>query len=131
MPLYEYQCDACGHRFEVIQRFADSPLAECPTCGGTVRKLQSAPAFQLKGTGWYVTDYPKSSQTPGETGPGGDPAGTSSEAEGATKDKIKSGDKADKAETKTNSADKGEKVAKGASSKEAAPPPATAGPKAP
>lgn len=59
MPLYEYQCDACGHRFEAIQRFADAPLETCPKCGGRVRKLQSAPAFQFKGSGWYVTDYAK------------------------------------------------------------------------
>ena len=59
MPLYEYLCDACGHRFEAIQRFSDAPLDTCPKCGGRVRKLQSAPAFQFKGSGWYVTDYAK------------------------------------------------------------------------
>jgi putative FmdB family regulatory protein len=57
MPLYEYECDACGHRFEVNQRFSDAPPAGCPVCGGAVRKRQSAPAFQFKGSGWYVTDY--------------------------------------------------------------------------
>ena len=57
MPLYEYQCDACGHRFEVIQKHSDPPIEKCPVCGKTVHKLQSAPAFQFKGTGWYVTDY--------------------------------------------------------------------------
>jgi putative FmdB family regulatory protein len=57
MPLYEYQCDACGHRFETIQKFSDPPLSECPKCGGAIRKLQSAPAFQFKGSGWYITDY--------------------------------------------------------------------------
>jgi putative FmdB family regulatory protein len=56
VPLYEYQCAKCG-RFEVIQKFSDSPLKECPTCGKGVTKLLSAPAFQFKGTGWYVTDY--------------------------------------------------------------------------
>jgi putative FmdB family regulatory protein len=60
MPLYEYECDACRHRFEVIQKFSDPPLDRCPKCGGGVHKLQSAPAFQFKGTGWYVTDYAKS-----------------------------------------------------------------------
>ena len=59
MPLYEYECEACGHRFEVIQKFSDPPVETCPTCGRKVRKLQSAPAFQFKGTGWYVTDYAK------------------------------------------------------------------------
>jgi len=57
MPLYEYECDTCGHRFETIQRFSDPPLDRCPKCGGAVRKLQSAPAFHLKGSGWYITDY--------------------------------------------------------------------------
>ena len=57
MPLYEYQCDECGHRFEVIQKHSDPPIDTCPECGKSVHKLQSAPAFQFKGTGWYVTDY--------------------------------------------------------------------------
>lgn len=57
MPLYEYQCQKCGHRFERIQKFSDAPVAECPKCGGAVQKLVSSPAFQFKGTGWYVTDY--------------------------------------------------------------------------
>lgn len=59
MPLYEYECDACGHRFEVIQKFSDPPVEKCPVCAGGVHKLQSAPAIQFKGTGWYVTDYAK------------------------------------------------------------------------
>ena len=62
MALYEYQCEACGHRVEVIRKWSDPPLEKCPTCGGAVNKLQSAPAFHLKGTGWYVTDYAKKDQ---------------------------------------------------------------------
>jgi putative FmdB family regulatory protein len=57
MPLYEYECDANGHRFELIRKFSDPPLDKCPTCGSPVHKLQSAPAIQFKGTGWYITDY--------------------------------------------------------------------------
>jgi putative FmdB family regulatory protein len=57
MPLYEYECGACGHRFEVIQKFSDSPVEKCPLCTEPVHKLLSAPAIQFKGTGWYVTDY--------------------------------------------------------------------------
>ena len=57
MPLYEYQCEACSHRFEVIQKFSDAPLEVCPQCGGVVRKLLSSPAIQFKGSGWYITDY--------------------------------------------------------------------------
>ena len=60
MPLYEYQCDACGERFEVIRKFSDPPLEVCDKCGkGPILRLQSSPAFQLKGSGWYKTDYPK------------------------------------------------------------------------
>ena len=60
MPLYEYECSSCGGRFERIQRFADPPIDRCVLCGqGPVQKLLSAPAFHFKGTGWYVTDYPK------------------------------------------------------------------------
>ena len=57
MPLYEYECAACGHRFERIQKFSDPPVKECPKCGGEVHKLIAAPAVQFKGSGWYVTDY--------------------------------------------------------------------------
>jgi putative FmdB family regulatory protein len=65
MPLYEYHCQKCG-RFETLQKFSDGPLAACPTCGGAVERLISAPAFQFKGTGWYVTDYGKSgAEAPG------------------------------------------------------------------
>jgi putative FmdB family regulatory protein len=71
MPLYEYECEACAHRFERIQKFSDPPADTCPTCGkGPVRKLLSSPAIQFKGSGWYVTDYArkggsdKSSSTP-------------------------------------------------------------------
>lgn len=57
MPIYEYQCQACDHRLEALQRISEPPLATCPECGGELRKLVSAPAFQFKGSGWYVTDY--------------------------------------------------------------------------
>jgi putative FmdB family regulatory protein len=67
MPLYEYQCESCGGRFEVIQRFSDPPVEICQTCGGHVRKLLSAPAIQFKGSGWYITDYARKGLTAGET----------------------------------------------------------------
>ena len=63
MPLYEYQCDTCGHRFEVIQKFSDPPVEVCPKCGGPVKKLFSSPAIQFKGTGWYITDYARKSDS--------------------------------------------------------------------
>lgn len=61
MPFYEYQCDACGHRLEALQKVADAPLRACPQCGGEgLRKLISRAAFRLKGTGWYETDFKNS-----------------------------------------------------------------------
>jgi putative FmdB family regulatory protein len=58
MPLYEYQCDACGKRFEIIQKFSDPAPDACRVCGkGPVHRLMSSPAIQFKGTGWYITDY--------------------------------------------------------------------------
>jgi putative FmdB family regulatory protein len=59
MPLYEYECFVCQHRFERIRRVADASDMTCPDCGGPVRRLLSAPALQFKGSGWYVTDYGK------------------------------------------------------------------------
>jgi putative FmdB family regulatory protein len=61
MPLYEYECEACRHRFERIQKFSDPPVEQCPNCEGKVRKLLSSPAIQFKGSGWYITDYAKKS----------------------------------------------------------------------
>lgn len=57
MPIYEYQCAACGQVVERWQKISDSPLAECPGCGGSLHKIISSCAFHLKGSGWYVTDY--------------------------------------------------------------------------
>jgi putative FmdB family regulatory protein len=61
MPLYEYECKKCGHRFEKIQKFSDRMVKKCPECGGVVEQMISAPAVQFKGSGWYVTDYAKKS----------------------------------------------------------------------
>src|ERR1700752_66274 len=63
MPLYEYECKKCGHRFEKIQKFSDKMVKKCPECGGQVEQMISAPADQFKGSGWYVTDYAKKSHT--------------------------------------------------------------------
>ena len=59
MPNYEYLCTKCGHRFEQIRKFSDKQLRKCPECGGVIEQVISAPAVQFKGSGWYVTDYPK------------------------------------------------------------------------
>ena len=81
MPLYEYQCEACAHRFERIQKFSDPPIESCPTCGGAVKKLISSPAIQFKGSGWYITDYAKK---PAGDGKGGSTAGTSTSSDTPT-----------------------------------------------
>jgi len=65
MPIYEYKCQRCGD-FEVTQKIKDKPLRRCPTCKGKVKKLISSTSFQLKGTGWYVTDYPRKEKGPKE-----------------------------------------------------------------
>ena len=99
MPLYEYECDACGHRFEKIRMYSDPPLNECPKCGSTVHKLQSAPAIQFKGSGFYITDYAKK-----DSGAGGK-AGEGREGQTEKGDKSEKTEKADKGE-KSEKADK-------------------------
>ena len=94
MPLYEYECDACGRRFEVIQKFSET-TTECRHCGkGPVRRLVAAPAFQFKGTGWYITDYARkdgksgtgaSGESKGTKGEGGSSEGTSDAKGGSEK----------------------------------------------
>jgi putative FmdB family regulatory protein len=79
MPLYEYLCQKCGHRFERIQRFSDPMVKKCPDCGGKVEQVISAPAVQFKGSGWYVTDYAKKPSS-----------GSSSKAEAESKADSKS-----------------------------------------
>ena len=66
MPIYEYQCQKCGV-IEVTQRITDKPLGKCPTCKSKIKKLISNTSFQLKGTGWYITDYARKGQTNGES----------------------------------------------------------------
>ena len=88
MPLYEYQCQACGERVEVIQKFSDPPYAHCPKCGGDMKKLMSAPAIQFKGSGFYKTDYNASK-----------PSSSSSESKPETKSETKTETKSD---TKTS-----------------------------
>ena len=77
MPLYEYECEPAGHRFERIQKFSDPPVETCPTCGGKVRKLLSSPVIQFKGSGWYVTDYARKPSGEGAKSSGSKSEGTS------------------------------------------------------
>ena len=94
MPLYEYQCDACGHRFEVIQKFSDPPVENCQRCNGNVRKLLSSPAIQFKGSGWYITDHARSGKD--ESTASATPAPGASVTPAATETKSET-----KVETKT------------------------------
>src|SRR5215813_10495844 len=104
MPLYEYRCKKCGHRFERIQKFSDPPVKKCPECGGKVEQLLSAPAIQFKGAGWYVTDYAKKGGGPGK---GGSEGAASSESKSETKSESKTESKSEtKAESKPGKAEK-------------------------
>jgi putative FmdB family regulatory protein len=94
VPLYEYQCKKCKHRFEKIQKFSDPPVKKCPECGGPVEQLLHAPAVQFKGSGWYVTDYAGKKA-------GADGAGEKKEEKPAGKDKD-SESKPKKPEAKKN-----------------------------
>lgn len=65
MPIYEYRCNACGHKLESLQRLSDAPLVTCPACGkDALAKQLSAAGFQLKGSGWYATDFKNSGSKP-------------------------------------------------------------------
>jgi len=78
MPLYEYRCQACGKVFEVMQRFSDEPLRVHEGCGGELERLLSPPAFQFKGSGWYVTDYARKSDGKGDSKPAKEAGGSDS-----------------------------------------------------
>jgi len=78
MPLYEYQCQECGEKMEVVQRFDDEPFTICSSCGGQLKKLISAPAIQFKGSGFYLTDYGKSGGSATKTPSTSDSGSTSS-----------------------------------------------------
>ena len=86
MPLYEYECDACSKRFEVIQKFSESP-DRCRVCGkGPVRRLMSSPAIQFKGTGWYITDYANKGKSEGKSG--GENGSGAAKAEGKYRGRV-------------------------------------------
>jgi putative FmdB family regulatory protein len=122
MPIYEYRCSSCGHELEALQRLSDAPLLKCPSCNAdTLVKLLSAAGFQLKGSGWYATDFKGSGAKPApkkdagdskSDGKGGETAAASGEAKGEAKGGSGSDSKSDskseskseaKSETKTDS----------------------------
>ncbi len=126
MPLYEYQCDACAHRFEVIQKYSDPLVDVCPKCAGVVRKLVSSPAFQFKGSGWYITDYARKGSGGGANA-SGDGSGAS-KAEGQSSDGAKSGGDSTSGESKSGESKSGGETkgggdAKGGSSSTPSTPP--------
>jgi putative FmdB family regulatory protein len=116
MPLYEYECKKCGHRFERIQKFSDPMVKKCPDCGGKVEQMISAPAVQFKGSGWYVTDYAKRSGPSSGSEASGKSESTKESAESAesrgskeskdSKDGKESKDKKPKTEPATKKSDK-------------------------
>ncbi len=118
MPLYEYECKKCHHRFERIQKFSDPHVKKCPKCGGPIEQVISAPAVQFKGSGWYVTDYAKKSSTgSASSSSNGDSAsGKDSKSKSDDSSKSESSPKADA--SKSEGARKSESSSKSEGSKE-------------
>jgi putative FmdB family regulatory protein len=113
MPLYEYECKKCHHRFERIQTFAAPHTKKCPECGGPIEQMISAPAVQFKGSGWYVTDYPKKS-----SGGSASSSDSTSKSESKSESKNDSGSKSEsKSESKKESSSKSESSGKKAEKK--------------
>lgn len=110
MPIYEYECEECGRRTEALQRVDEDPLTECPHCAGRLRKLISAPAFQFKGSGWYVTDYAGKGSGGEKTGEKGGEAGEKG-SEKASGEKTGSGGEAAGEKTAGAKAGTGDKAA--------------------
>jgi putative FmdB family regulatory protein len=102
MPLYEYECDERGHRFEKIQKFSDPPVDKCPICGSPVHKLISSPAIQFKGSGWYITDYARKDAAATKADAAEAATVSSAESKSSTTTDSKSDTKAEaKTDTKT------------------------------
>jgi putative FmdB family regulatory protein len=112
MPIYEYTCHKCGAHLEVMQRITDKPLARHPKCGGKLSKEWSQTSFQLKGSGWYVTDYAGKKQ---DTKEGAEPKAETTEAK-TTEAKKTGVEKSEvKSESKSESKAEGKKAAKSSS----------------
>ena len=85
MPIYEYQCQACDHKMEALQKMADDPLTRCPACEqDKLKKLISAAAFKLKGSGWYETDFKNNNKAPPSTAGNSESGGSGSPAKGSS-----------------------------------------------
>ena len=112
MPIYEYECKKCKAHIEVFQKVSDKPPSKCRSCGGKLERKISAPAIQFKGSGWYVTDYARTTKSDKSE------SESSSEAKTEKSDKADS-DKADKAEKKTKDSSPAKKTAEKPSSPKA------------
>ena len=118
MPIYEYRCAECGHQEEHLQKLSERPLTKCPACGKKAYKKQlSAAGFQLKGSGWYATDFRNSGAKPAAKTGGTDKSDTKTDAKAGAKSDTKSDVKSDtkpdkKSESKSES--KSEAVGSGA-----------------
>ena len=112
MPFYEYQCEACGHQLEALQKISDKPLRKCPECGKSrLKRLMSAPIFRLKGSGWYETDFKSDAEAKRNLAGEKEPAEAKAESTPDTKAADKPADKAaekssDKAESKPTATEK-------------------------
>lgn len=111
MPIYEYYCQQCGQKTERLQNFNDPPMTVCEECGGDLKKLVSAPAFQFKGSGWYVTDYARKDS-------GGKSSGSDGDGSGSDGDSSSDGSAAEKSE-KSSSGDDKKSSSKGSEEKSA------------
>jgi putative FmdB family regulatory protein len=109
MPLYEYECKKCHHRFERIQKYSDPHVKKCPDCGGKVEQVVSAPAVQFKGSGWYVTDYAKKSSASGSSSSSN---GDSSDSSGKKDEKKESKSESSKSESSKTEGSKSDTSAK-------------------
>ncbi|MGR8920448.1 MAG: FmdB family zinc ribbon protein [Gammaproteobacteria bacterium] len=106
MPIYEYQCDDCGHKLEVMQRMSDDPLKTCPSCNeDALKKLISAVGFQLKGTGWYETDFKNKGKPAAKSGGEGGTDGGDKAAKSDGGGKDTGGDAKSKSSAATSSGD--------------------------
>jgi len=111
MPLYEYECKKCQHRFERIQKFSDPHLKKCPDCGGRLEQVISAPAVQFKGSGWYVTDYPKKTSATSSNSSNGDSASSKKESKSKSEESQKS-ENSSRSESSKESKDSAKKAEK-------------------
>jgi putative FmdB family regulatory protein len=132
MPIYEYECEACGNRFELIQKFSDPLVEICPKCGERkVHKLLSSPAIKFKGTGWYITDYAKKGGAESESSKSGDKGETKAADKGASEKSEKSDKSGSAASSESSSGTSSASDSSGSSGKSSSSSSSSSGEKAP